>query len=196
MKLPTQYQWLESLKGMPNTIKCALAEYGVQEVVGRGSNKTILAWRDELDLAGVKIAGYSDDDIAWCGLFAAVVCYRRLKKAAEVVKEPLWARNWGNYGVGVAVRRGGRLVNLNGLAPSLGDVLVFERGDGGHVGFYVAEDATAFHVLAGNQGNKVCILRIAKSRCLSVRRPPYLVAPKAMKPYLASSSGELSANEA
>lgn len=177
------YDWLTTLKGKPKTIILALAELGVREVVGKGSNRTIIGWRDELNQAGVKIAGYSDDDIPWCGLFAAIVCYRRMKNAGEVVKEPLWARNWSRYGT-------------KSPQASLGDVLVFERGAGGHVGFYVGEDSTAYHVLGGNQGNRVSIARIAKARCIAVRRPPYVTTPKAVKPYRIAATGALSANEA
>lgn len=183
MNLPSQYQWLANLRGLPNTIKLAAAEIGVAEVVGRGSNKTIIAWRDELNLAGVKVSGFSDDDIPWCGLFAAIITYRRLKIPREPVKDPLWARNWTKYGV-------------KSPQASLGDVLVFSRGSGGHVGFYVAEDATCYHVLGGNQSNRVCITRLLKSRLLAARRPPYKIQPAAVKPYLVKSSGSISTTEA
>lgn len=183
MDLPIQYQWLTSLRGLPNTIKVALAEYGVQEVIGRGDNKTILSWRDELNLAGAKVVGYSGDDIPWCGLFAAIVCYRRKKNASEVVKDPLWARNWAKYGV-----KADRAI--------LGDILVFSRGSSGHVGFYVGEDSSCYHVLGGNQSDKVCIARILKSRCIAVRRPPYITVPKAAKPYQLAATGSVSTNEA
>lgn len=180
--LPAEYKWLSNVKGLPNTIKLSLDELGVAEVVGKGSNRTIISWRDELNQAGVKITGYSDDDIPWCGLFAAIICYRRLKKVEEVVKDPLWARNWVKYGT-------------KSTEPSLGDVLIFSRGNGGHVGFYIAEDNKAFHVIGGNQSNKVCIIRIAKDRLIDCRRPPYKVVPRGMKPYKVSSGGTLSTNE-
>lgn len=181
--LPASYKWLNDL-ALPNTIKLGLAEFGVVEVIGRGSNKTIISWRDELNLAGVSIKGFSDDDIAWCGLLVAIVAFRRMGKAAEVVEEPLWARNWASYGV-------------KSPKAGLGDVLVFSRpGGGGHVGFYIAEDDEAYHVLGGNQSNKVCITRVLKSRCLAVRRPPYIVMPASVKPYRVSSKGKLSTNEA
>jgi len=199
MNIPKQYEWLPRLRrreGLPRTISLALAEYGVREIVGRGSNATIIAWRDELNLAGVRIAGFSDDDTAWCGLFAAIVCYRRAGRAAEVVKEPLWARHWARYGTAVATRRQGRLVNAGELRPSLGDVPVFERGDGGHVGFYVGEDAGHFHVIGGNQGNRVSIMRMEKRRCLAVRRPPYFKPPASMRPFYLAASGIVSKNEA
>jgi uncharacterized protein (TIGR02594 family) len=131
----------------------------------------------------VKIAGYSDDDIAWCGLFAAIICYRRLKNAAEVVKDPLWARNWAKYG-----RKADK--------PAIGDILVFSRGNGGHVGFYVGEDATHYHVLGGNQGNRVSIVRIEKSRLIAARRPPYAVVPAGAVPRRLASTGTVSKNEA
>lgn len=183
MSLPEQYKWLESVKGLPKTIQLALKELGIAEVVGKGSNRTIIAWRDELNLAGVKIDGYSDDDIPWCGLFVAVITYRRMRIPREPVKDPLWALNWAKYGV-------------KSPQAALGDVLVFKRPSGGHVGFYVGEDATAYHVLGGNQGNRVSIVRIAKDRCVAVRRPYYISTPAGVKPFHLSASGQISTNEA
>lgn len=187
MKLPEKYQWITKLRGLPLTIKLGLAEYGTAEVVGKGSNRTIIRWRDELNGASPAgkplVVGFSDDDIPWCGLFVAIIAYRRQKRIEEVVNSPLWARNWTKYGQKSAL-------------PSLGDVLVFSRGSGGHVGFYIAEDATAYHVLGGNQSNAVTITRIAKDRLLTTRRPPYQISPSAMKPYHLTASGKLSTDEA
>lgn len=180
MDFPAKYEWLGQVGVLPKTIQHALPLLGVAEVVGKGSNKTIISWRDELNAAGVKIEGYSDDDIPWCGLFAAIVAHRAGK---TVVKDPLWARNWAGFG------------NKSPQA-SLGDVLVFGRDGGGHVGFYVAEDSNAYHVLGGNQGNKVCITRIMKGRLLAVRRPVYQNMPASVKPYTISATGKLSKNEA
>ena len=98
MTVPENYPWLADLRGLPKTILLGLDLLGTQEVVGTGSNKTIIAWRDELNLAGAKIVGFSDDDIPWCGLLAAIIAYRRMKRAIEVVTSPLWARNWTKYG--------------------------------------------------------------------------------------------------
>jgi uncharacterized protein (TIGR02594 family) len=175
-----KYEWLSNVGTLPKTIQEALKLHGVQEIVGKGSNKTIIDWRDELNAAGVAIVGYSDDDIPWCGLFAAIVVQRAGKRG---VPSPLWARNWAKFGTGV---------NEAGL----GDVLVFVRNGGGHVGFYVAEDATAYHVLGGNQSNKVCVTRIEKARCISIRRPVYSVRPDSVKSYRVASTGILSRNEA
>ena len=75
-----------------------------------------------------------------------------------------------------------------------GDVLVFVRttADGskaGHVGLYIGEDDTAFHVLGGNQDDKVCIKRILKSRLYTVRRPQYNNLPANIKKIFLENSG-------
>ncbi len=54
-------------------------------------------------------------------------------------------------------------------------MLVFWRGtrDGWkrHVGFYAGEDASAYHVLGGNQNDSVSLARIGKERLLDIRWP-------------------------
>lgn len=180
MTYPDGYEWLGKIGPLPRVIAEALALYGTREVAGAANNPAILKWAAEVgkDVA----AAYGADSVPWCGLFAAVVCKRAGK---PVIAGPLWARNWAKFGNKAAV-------------PSLGDVLVFERaGGGGHVGFYVAEDESAFHVLGGNQSDAVTIARIAKSRCVAVRRPPFAVAmPASATPYHVAASGALSGNEA
>lgn len=181
MSYPSGYEWLGLQGQLPRTIIESLKLHGVAEVVGKGSNATILGWRDQLNAAGVKILGYSDDDIPWCGLFAAIVAHRAGKRVPE---NPLWARNWTKFGSPV-------------VKAALGDVLVFERpGGGGHVGFYVGEDRTAFHVLGGNQSNAVTITRIRKERCIAVRRPEYSAPPASVRRFELASAGPLSSNEA
>lgn len=180
-KLPAQYAWLAGLGLLPRTIQEGLKLLGTAEVVGKGSNKTIIAWRDELNQAGVRITGFSDDDVPWCGLLAAIVAHRAGK---AVVENPLWAKNWPTFGV-------------KSPQAALGDVLVFNRpGGGGHVGFYIAEDAAAYHVLGGNQSNRVSIARIGKDRCIAERRPLMTIPPASMKPYRVAATGALSRDEA
>ena len=152
-----------------------LSLFGTTEVPGKANNAKILKWADYLGLDNV----YSEDSIPWCGLYAAYVVKR---SGRDPVKDPLWARNWANWGVA-------------STTPSLGDILVFVRDGGGHVGFYIAEDATAYHVLGGNQSDKVCFTRIAKNRCVAVRSPVYNNRPATAKPYHLEASGALSTNE-
>ena len=96
----------------------------------------------------------------------------------------LWARNWLNFGTPQK-------------SAGLGDIMVFSRGSGGHVGMYVGEDSTAFHILGGNQADKVMIKRIAKNRLLGIRRCPWRVnQPNNVRAVKLAASGSLSTNEA
>lgn len=172
------YVWLADLNPPPpRVIREGCELLGTEEYVGAKHNPEILAWAKETGLEKV----YTNDEIPWCGLFVAVV----VKRAGfEPVSAPLWARSWAKFG-------------NPSPQPALGDVLVFERGSGGHVGFFVAEDAEAYHVLGGNQQNKVSITRIAKSRLLAARRCPWKVAePASVRPYVVAADGALSTNEA
>lgn len=184
MNLPTQYQWLQSAGTLPRMVDMAINLLGTKEISGRGNNATIMEWSNELRRAGVDgLDQYSNDDIPWCGLFVAILAFRRRGIASEVVNEPLWARNWARYG-------------QNSAQASLGDVLVFQRPTGGHVGLYIAEDPQCYHVLGGNQSNAVTITRILKSRCLAVRRPHYVAQPASVRPFHVAASGSISVNEA
>lgn len=176
-KLPAAYAWLAREAG-PRVIVEALALFGTKEVPGAASNPAILSWAKEVGVAGA----YTNDGIAWCGLFAAVVAKRA---GFEPVADPLWARNWLRFGTKAAT-------------PALGDVLVFSRpGGGGHVGFYVGEDATAFHVLGGNQSDTVKVSRLEKGRLLGARRCPWRLAqPAGVRPVRLAAGGALSQNEA
>lgn len=178
---PHGYEWLARHAPLPRVIQEGLALVGTAEAPGAADNPVIVAWAKEVgkDVA----ASYGHDSVPWCGLLVAVVCKRAGK---PVIAGPLWAKNWSKFGT-----RADR--------ASLGDILVFNRpGGGGHVGFYVAEDASAFHVLGGNQADKVSIDRIAKARCIAVRRPPFAIGqPASVRPYLAENRfGALSENEA
>lgn len=178
--LPPAYAWLDRVDDAPRLIREARALYGTLETPGVASNPTIMAWAKEVGLA----KAYSDDSVPWCGLFAALVAHRA---GWPPVEAPLWARNWSKFGRAVTPKE-----------ASLGDVLVFQRpGGGGHVGFYVGHDAGYYHVLGGNQSDAVTITRIAKSRCIAVRRPKWRVAqPAGVKPYPLAASGAVSSNEA
>ena len=177
MSFPAEYNWLLSpeLNPLPKTIQVAIREIGVAEIVGKGSSDRIMRWRDVLKASGANVAGFSDDDIPWCGLFVAYVCHASGK---EVAKDPLWAKNWAKYGTKVD-------------KPCLGDILVYERpGGGGHVEFYIAETEDLYIGIGGNKTNRVKISPIEKSRCIAVRRVKMSVAPASMRPFYLTRVGE------
>lgn len=178
-----QYDFLNDEPG-PKMLVEALKLYGTVETPGAGSNPTIIRWADEL--AGVskyaKWAAdfYDNDGIPWCGLFMAVVAKRAGK---EFPTKYLSAAEWAMFG-------------QRAETAMLGDVLVFRRPGGGHVGLYVGEDDTAYHVLGGNQSDRVNVTRIAKDRCVAVRRPRYINTPLNVRRILLNgAAGGLSTNE-
>ena len=177
--LPEKYKWLSRETG-PIILREALALYGVRETAGPASTPEIIKWAEEI---GFKILGitYKDDSIAWCGLFMAVVVKRAGHALPKIpVRASSWAE-WGNYSD----------------TPMLGDVLVFTRKGGGHVGLYVGEDKEAYHVLGGNQSDSVCITRIAKYRLTASRRTPWRIAqPRNVRVIQLENTGALSDNEA
>ena len=170
MKYPNLYL------GSPKVIAEAVRYLGINEIKGKLNNPTIMSWAKDVGVDKI----YTSDEIAWCGLFVAKVI---LKAGFEVVKDPLWALNWSNFGTKQTV-------------AMLGDVLVFKREGGGHVGFYVAEDANYYHVLGGNQSDSVNIMRIEKKRCVAIRRCSWKFSqPKEVKQYFVKASGIISTNE-
>lgn len=173
--LPARYAWLDQ-EPAPRMLLEALKLYGTLEAPGAADNPTILKWAQEVGLQRT----YTHDAVPWCGLFMALVAQRAGKPIPD---GPLWALNWATWG------------DASGQ-PMLGDVLVFVREGGGHVGLYVGEDRGAFHVLGGNTGDAVSIARIAKQRLHAARRYYTIAAPPNVRPVLLAVSGALSTNEA
>lgn len=167
--LPTKYQWLLKEPG-PRMLREALATYGTIETPGKANNPTIIAWAKE-----TANGAYSADSIPWCGLWMAVVAHRAGWSQAE---NPLWALSWSTWGVKSV---GGAM---------LGDVMVFKREGGGHVAMYVGEDSTHWHILGGNQSDKVSIVRRAKVPTYAVRRAPWRIGqPANVRKVLLTSTG-------
>lgn len=177
LPLPPSYAWLADYvaDGHPAMVVEALSLYGLKEVPGAGDNPIILGWATE---SGIK--GYQHDQTPWCGLFMAHCAH---VAGRELPPDPLWALNWARFGQDVG-------------APSFGDVLVFLRPGGGHVGLYIGEDHEAYHVLGGNQGDAVGFARVEKTRLRAARRPFYKWVPKQVRPLAIAASGILSSNEA
>lgn len=167
-----QYAWLADEKG-PRMLTEALNLFGVCEYVGGLNNITILDWADEIGVGSL----YDADSIPWCGLFLGVVAKRAGK---QLPANPLWARNWAQWGVV--------------CKPELGCVLVFSRETGGHVGIYVGEDDTHYHVLGGNQSDCVCVRRLEKKRMIAARNS-YINKPANVRQVVLAVAGIVSRNE-
>lgn len=166
----------------PAWLLAARALLGTREAAGGANNKTILGWAKML---GMKVLGiaYNADSVPWCGLFVAH-CLRAGGVALTGMAVGVRAKAWATWGSAIAADR---------LAP--GAILVFDREGGGHVAFYVGEDATHYHVLGGNQGDAVTIMRLSKLRCVARRWPsgwPVIGGPVK----LAANGAPVSRNEA
>jgi len=178
MSLPDAYRWLLKEPG-PKILLHALRLYGTIETPGQADNPIIISWAKEV---GSKVGMlYKDDSIPWCGLFIAVCAIRSGYVPPDI---SVRAGEWSKFG---------NPVN----EPMLGDILVFQRTGGGHVGLYVGEDADCYHVLGGNQGDAVSIVRILKSRCIGIRRSHWKIKqPSNVRRIILDSKGKISDNEA
>lgn len=156
----------------PRWLTIAEAMKGVEEIPGPRHNPVIVKMR--MALGGF---GFNDDDIPWCGDFAA-----HCIKAAGLAFPKLYPRAlaWAEWG--------------KKCPPTVGAVVVFKRNGGGHVGFLVGEDRLHYHVLGGNQLNAVNVMRMAKARAVAIRWPNELGLPSPGLPQMIG--GDVSRNEA
>jgi uncharacterized protein (TIGR02594 family) len=178
MTKPTgAYAFLNAEPG-PRMLVEMLKIFGTLETPGAADNPVILGWADEVAAAcptpyNVWAAKfYEHDSIAFCGLGMAVVAVRANPDKRPDRNPPdkyLSAASWASFGV-------------EAEHAELGDVLVFQRPGGGHVSLYVGHDATTYHCLGANQSDTVNVTRIAKGRCIAIRRPPYVVKPANVRP--------------
>lgn len=182
MKIAAKYDWLARIPGAPKMIQEAvkLGRLNTTEVAGHKSNPEIMALAKEAGLEKI----YTSDETAWCGLAMTVLALRAGKAVPFKSYDRLRAASFLKFGSPVNV-------------PMLGDVLVFERPGGFHVGLYVAEDSECYHVAAGNQSNQFSVTRILKSRLKGARRPAYSIGqPESVKQYFIDPAGQVSTNEA
>lgn len=157
----------------PSWLKIARSYDGLKEIPGPRHNQTIIRWLGKLR------AWWSDDETPWCGVFIA---HCMQESWLPFPKFYMRAKAWSDYG---------SLLRRDRLAP--GAILVFDRAGGGHVGFYVGEDAGFYYVLGGNQSNAVNVMKLGKSRLVASRWPKG--EPVIGKPvYL--NGGSVSTNEA
>ncbi len=170
------YEWLNHEPG-PKELLEAIALFGTKEVPGKGNNREIIGWAKETHNV------YPGDDVAWCGLLKAV-CAKRAGWDYHPNGNGLWARNWLDWGVPVKV-------------AMLGDTLIFPRGEGGHVTFYIGEDDEYYHCLGGNQQDQVNITRKPKKPILGIRRAPWKIAqpPNVRQVFLSTKGAPVSTKE-
>lgn len=162
----------------PRWLAIARRYAGTREVPGKQNNPVIVGWAKKL--GGFIASFYKEDSIPWCALFVNAVLQEAMLKGTA----SLAARSFEKWGV-----------KLSRGAP--GAILVFARQGGGHVGFYVGENATAYRVFGGNQSDNVNEIWVAKSRLVpnGIRWPDGEPLPTS-GPVMLNSKGKLSTNEA
>lgn len=161
IKMQPGYEWLWR-EPAPQMLLELLKLWGTHEVLGPRNNPLIMSWAAETHTT------YPGDLTAWCGLGQSIAA-KRAGWDFHPNGNALWARNWADWGV----KRDGAAV--------LGDIVVFPRGQGGHVGQYVGEDdprllrkgeEACFHILGANQDDAVNIKRHPKNQ-LAIRHAPW-----------------------
>lgn len=202
MTYPSKYAYLMREPIAPLLVRCALGEYGTLEKAGAGNNARILGWADEVANAVPTPYNrwaadwYNKDSIPWCGLFMAAMAVRSSggRPTRMPPKRYLAALAWADWGEAVQFR-GREGLRLGEIA--VGDVAVFVRSGGGHVGIVVgiSTDGSRVLTLGGNQSDRVNIAPIAVSRLYAVRRPPYMSRPAGARHVRLTSTGQLSTNE-
>jgi uncharacterized protein (TIGR02594 family) len=98
-----------------------------------------------------------NDDTPWCGAFMGSALQQG--GSTNGATNPLWARDYLKTGAPVDLSQ-----------AQVGDIVVFKRGSGGHVGFYMGQEGDKIKVLGGNQSNQVSVQSYKKSDLLGVRR--------------------------
>ena len=140
-----------------NLILTALKYYGLFEIDGPISNKTILGWIQ-------KFFPRANDDskVAWCSIFMHQITQESGYKIPRDGQSGL-ARSWLKHGSPITLDE-----------AQVGDIVIFWRGSldssFGHVALYVNDRGNGIRVLGGNQSNGVNIRTYPKSRILGIRR--------------------------
>lgn len=191
--VPAKYAYLRADPPAPRMVQVALDLLGVHEGVGSADNPVVLAWAAEVARATSSAYGdwaadfYNHDAIPWCGLFMALCAVRSAQGRPERLPEHkyLSALEWRAWGDAVPI-----------ASAVVGDVGISQRAGGGHVFLIVGEDATHFHILGGNQGDQVSIVRKPKAEVIAVRRPRYQVRPPGARKVMVAPGGVAAGSEA
>jgi uncharacterized protein (TIGR02594 family) len=175
---PRHLEWTLS-EPYPCMLRWAYLHYGIMEHPGKGSFADFSKWAKDLQVGSVMY----DDDVPWCGLLIGKAAQ---KCGYRVPEHPYRAKSWLGFGIAVPF-----------LKACYGDLLIFGRHGGGHVGFYIGEDPLAFLVYGGNQSNMINFTWILKARLLGVRMIPFSVIPYNRTKRILSRNGDpISINEA
>ena len=134
----------------PPWLGVAFGELGTKEVRGAKHNPRVLEYLQSCELLSKSLQ--RKDETPWCAAFVNWC----MEQAGLEGTNSAWARDWLHWG-------------QERSEPSRGCVVVFSRGPGGHVGFYLDENETHIQVLGGNQNNEVNILYYSKRRLLGYR---------------------------
>lgn len=130
----------------------AALDLGVTEVRGNKHNPIVVAyWR------AIKRGGIKTDEVAWCSSFVGAMFEYNGIKSSRYESARSWLA-WGEHIERSEVR--------------FGDVVVFSRNGGGHVGLLVGITAEGNPiVLGGNQSNQVNVKVFDRKRVVGYRRP-------------------------
>lgn len=129
----------------------AIRELGVREYAGAADNPRVVEYLRSTTLGAPYNA---NDETYWCSAFVNWC----VEKAGFEGTDSAWARSWNNWGKKIEV-------------PRRGCIVVFRRGSGGHVGFYIGEAGNKIKVLGGNQSDSVCYQDYDRANLMSYRAP-------------------------
>jgi uncharacterized protein (TIGR02594 family) len=123
---------------------------GIDEVPGSADSPIIMAWRLDISHAFPEMAsytaGYTGDDIAWCGFgLAGAMARCKIKPPYDPSDDAecyLWALAWAEWGVRLK-------------SPKIGCVMVFEREGGGHVAILEKLEGNTAWIRGFNQSDSV-----------------------------------------
>ena len=133
-------------RGNASILAVAKSQIGVREYGGRGSNPRITNYFR-------RAVGRSySDSYPWCSAFINYVTKTAGHRGTNSLSARSWLR-WGRY-------------TSN---PRPGDVVVFGRRRGGHVGIFVGFSGNRVRVIGGNQSNRVSMKSYPRYRVLGYR---------------------------
>lgn len=134
---------------VPNWVKTALKEIGVQEIHGVEHNDRVLEYHS---VSGA----FSTDEVPWCASF---VNWVMLQYNYDTPKYPARAKSWLTFG-------------KTSIMPVLGSIAVKSRKGGGHVCFVVGKNINGdLYCVGGNQNDEVNIRLYKKEDFIDFRVP-------------------------